>query len=55
MNLRLCSRKPEYGRETFYIASQKDVKNSAIGWKSDVETFRMNKGDFGTIPRRAQQ
>jgi hypothetical protein len=50
MDPSLCFRKQtlEYGMETSYIASQKEVQISAILWKSDVDAFR---ADFGTLPR----
>jgi hypothetical protein len=53
----LPSRKqaPEYGMETSDIVSQKEIQNSIIGGKNDVETsLGCTRANFGTIPREEQ-
>jgi hypothetical protein len=50
---------PEYGMETYNIASQKEVQNSPISGRSDVDTSfggGIHKGQFcNTTKIRAQQ
>jgi hypothetical protein len=46
---------PEHGMETSYIACQKEVQNSTIGEKSDVDNFGMHNGQFLNVTKREAQ